>query len=156
MKKIKNIILSVLLVTVLVCSLAACGNDSDSVKGKTMTWGNMTVFVPDGMTLTGGSITDSSDPNTLWLKVDNKPTNYFLISVREEESAKLDIESTKEFNGGDDITAYSVKGTEWNGVTYDYNGEPCVQMYGNGFEIMSFGFAYDSDVTAAIAASLAQ
>ena len=59
-------IIAVLMVLMLTLSLCACG--SSSLKGEEQTWGNISVFVPEGWNLTGGDLLDENDPDKLSLK----------------------------------------------------------------------------------------
>ena len=48
-----------------------------SVSGKTQTWGNITVLVPDDMNFKGGSMLDEKDPNVVNISKKDNATNYF-------------------------------------------------------------------------------
>lgn len=122
------------------------------------TWGNITVFVPDGMTLTGGNALDAENPDVLTIKKNDNELNYFLITASDDEdSAKSGIESTREFNeGAKDVSVDA--GTTWTGVTYEYFGTPAFHIYGTVdgrvAVIQSFGFAADSDETMSVLGSI--
>ena len=122
------------------------------------TWGNITVFVPDGMTLTGGNALDAKNPDVLTIKKNDNELNYFLITASDDEdSAKSGIESTREFNeGAKDVSVDA--GTTWTGVTYEYFGTPAFHIYGTVdgrvAVIQSYGFAADSDETKSVLGSI--
>ena len=122
------------------------------------TWGNITVAVPDGMTLTGGNVLDANNPDVLTIKKDDNELNYFLVTAGDyESSAKAGIESTREFNeGAKDVSVDA--GTTWTGVTYDYFDTPAFHIYGKVdgrvAVIQSFGFDVESDVAKSLLSSI--
>ena len=128
--------------------------DVPDVAGSVETWGNISVLVPEGMVLNGGSLTDKEDPNTLWVQDPNSMTPYFLISLYSEENAASSIETTKELNDALDIDPFALNGVEWTGVDYDSGGLPCFQVMGGGFLVGSAGFGLDDDAALAVLASL--
>ena len=133
---------------------AAEGLDVPDVAGAEETWGNISVLVPDGMVLNGGSLIDKEDPNTLWVQDPDSMTPYFLISLYSEENAASSIETTKELNDGQDITPFALNGVEWTGVDYDSGGLPCFQVMGGGFLVSGAGYGLDDDAALAVLASL--
>ena len=124
------------------------------VAGDEEAWGNISVLVPEGMVLNGGSLIDKEDPNTLWVQAPGSMTPYFLISLYSEENAAGSIQTTKEMNGALDLDPFTLNGTEWTGVDYDSSGLPCFQVMGGGFLVSSAGYAADDPVTLAVLASL--
>ena len=133
---------------------AAGSLEAPDVAGSVETWGNISVLVPEGMVLNGGSLTDKEDPNTLWVQDPDSMTPYFLISLYSEENAASSIETTKELNDGQDITPFALNGVEWTGVDYDSGGLPCFQVMGGGFLVSGAGYGLDDDAALAVLASL--
>ena len=150
--KISALVMALLLI---VGSLVACGGGG--VTGETQTWGNITVLVPNGMTLKGGSILDEQDPNVVNISKTDDAMKYFLITiVADEESAKSNIDLTREINEGcEDVSVEA--GSTWTGVKYQFLGD-VFQVYGKVGEkyvmCQSYGYAADSDTTKAILGSL--
>lgn len=152
------------------CALASCGEKNDAasdggdtpaaatVKGTTETWGNITVDVPEGMTLKGGSILDADDPDVVNISKDDNAMNYFLITINDdEEGVKEGVETTRESNDGAADVSFEA-GVNWTGVSYDFSGTPVMQVYGefNGkyAVVQSYGFTPDDDVTKSILGSI--
>ena len=132
--------------------------ESSAAESSAATWGNITVAVPDGMTLTGGNVLDANNPDVLTIKKDDNELNYFLVTAGDDESsAKAGIESTREFNeGAKDVSVDA--GTTWTGVTYDYFDTPAFHIYGKVdgrvAVIQSFGFDVESDVAKSLLSSI--
>ena len=170
MKKFIKISAVVLALLLCVAAFASCGGNggssssgsdkpaADSVSGKTETWGNTTVLVPDGMTLTGGNVLDKENPDVVNIAKSDNAMNYFLITINDsEDGAKMGIDSTKEANKGSKDVSFEA-GVKWTGVSYEYSGSPAFQAYGE-FDgrfavVQSFGFATDDETTTAILSSL--
>lgn len=179
MTKFFRTALILMLAVLMVVSIAACGkNDAASgsdtssgassgdagdsgnvaVQGKTETWGNITVAVPEGMNLKGGNALDENNPDVVNISEADNAMHYFLITVVDtEEQAASDIDSTREFNeGAQDVTVDA--GVQWKGVQYDYSGSPVFHIYGvvdgRAVEVQSYSFAPDSDTAKAILGSL--
>ncbi|MBQ7505081.1 MAG: hypothetical protein IJT79_07180 [Ruminococcus sp.] len=162
-------ITAVVMALLLCCAaFASCGGDSkggdsgsdsgNSVAGETQTWGNITVLVPDGMTLKGGSILDEKDPDVVNISKKDNATNYFLITINDtEDGAKSGLDSTKDANKDSKETTFEA-GKKWTAVTYEYSGSPAFQAYaefdGRYAVVQSFGFASDDDTTTAVISSL--
>ena len=133
------------------------GSGGSSVAGETKTWGNITVLVPEGMTLKGGNVLDEKDPDVVNISKKDNAMNYFLITINDtEEGAKSGLETTKDTNKGKDATIDA--GKKWTAVTYEYSGSPAFQAYaefdGRFAVVQSFGFATDDDTTTAVLSSL--
>ena len=89
MKKFLKIMALALILALSVTALAACGGDSsadtgaadasDGVAGETQTWGNITVFVPEGYTLNGGDMFDENDPDKL--TITGEGMDYFMFTA---------------------------------------------------------------------------
>lgn len=159
MKKILAFLLAVL---VCVSLLAACGDDSssDSSSGSssgsgstesanTQTWGDITVYVPDGMTLEGGNGTfDPDDPKTLWLREGNGGMNYIKVQLVDSAAdAQNNIDMTKSMNeeySPRDLTWTGPNGISWKGVMYEASGYLCVSLYaetnGKVYYVISAGY----------------
>ena len=172
MKKFMKITAIVMALALLVSVFASCGGGqdnggnsadngaaaADAVKGETQTWGNITVLVPEGMTLKGGNILDENNPDVVNISKSDNAMNYFLITINDDEDGvKSGIESTREGNdGAKDVTVDA--GASWTGVTYEYSGMDVFQIYaefdGRFAVVQSYGFAADSDTSKAILSSL--
>ena len=168
MKTLKKA-LFVLLALTLVLSFAACGGEStsstgeaepadDSVKGAPQTWGNITVFVPDTMKLSGGSMINKEDPNALSLQLKENESHYVMFStLSDEDTAVSSVATTKEMNASSnpvDVT-FTAGGVEWKGVAYKYAGmSDCFMVYANVsgtvFVVQGGWYAYDSAEVKAI------
>ncbi len=117
-------IIAVLMVLMLTLSLCACG--SSSLKGEEQTWGNISVFVPEGWNLTGGDLLDENDPDKLSLKdPDADSFTYVNVLIDTEENIDNNINATKEMNEGTSDTTVKVGEAEWTGLTYESIGYKC-------------------------------
>lgn len=170
--KRRNVLALVLCAALLVCGLAACGGnvqngeggnggaqDTPAVKGAEQTFGNITLFVPEEMTLTGGSMINKDDPGALTLKVTGNETHYIMFNTVSEESAKSSIETTKEINAGAADVTLTLGDVTWTGVAYKYQETcDCFQLYATiGEKALQVGgayFAYDGDVVKAVLESV--
>ena len=181
MKKILRGAALLLAAVLLVGTLAACGGgnnassqassqaaessqasepEASGVTGETQTWGNITLLVPEGMTLKGGSSIDPESKDALTLTLDENPAHYIMVTVVEPETAENSVATTKEMNEGS-TEVYLSTGMGWNGVAYKYAGTmDCFQMYaktGDGKKAVLVGaawFAYDGDVASAVLNSI--
>ena len=162
--------LSIVLAFTMLAALCACGSGgesgggggAESVKGSTQEWGNLSLFVPDGYSLIGGSLIDAEDPDSAWILLDSDNTHYFLIVIVEDkEDAVGSLEMTKEANeangGAGDVTM-NAGGAAWTGYAYKYNSTDCFELYAevNGKWVTVSGAfnAYNSDVTLAVLGGL--
>ena len=134
--------------------------EASGVTGETQTWGNITLLVPEGMTLKGGSSIDPESKDALTLTLDENPAHYIMVTVVEPETAENSVATTKEMNNGAS-EVYLSTGMGWNGVAYKYAGTTdCFQMYaktGDGKKAVLVGaawFAYDGDVASAVLNSI--
>ena len=133
--------------------LACSGNNDDggeqlNISGSEASWQKLTVFIPDGMELVGGSALDASDPKTAWVQRRGDELSYFLINIVSMEKIDTTIKTTKELNSGEDIEFDAGK-LHWKGVKYKYAGiADCFQVYAdvNGSSVLVSGsrFAHDS------------
>lgn len=172
MKKFVKIAAVVLALLLCCAAFASCGEDNggnssaaggdtpaaDTVKGETQTWGNITVLVPEDMTLKGGNVLDEKNPDVVNIAKKDNAMNYFLITINDsEDGAKMGIDSTKEANEGSKDVEFEA-GVKWTGVSYEYSGSPAFQAYaefdGRYAVVQSFGFATDDDVTTSVLSSL--
>ena len=123
MKKILVIALAlVLCLSIVACSKEGGEGKKDDVKGETQTWGQITVFVPEGYELSGGSITGSDSDDETQCSIQPTTFNmydYWWIAIKDAEDAAASIESTKEFNNGEDVTVTAGDNT-WTGCKYVY------------------------------------
>lgn len=165
----KLITFTAVVMAILCCfAMASCGGNSSSgdansqsaqqAEVKTETWGNITVAVPDGMKLKGGSVLDEKDPDVVNISKEDNAMNYFLITISDDEdSAKSGIEATREANkGAADVSIDA--GAKWTGVTYDFSGTDVMHIYatvdGRIATVQSYGFKSDDEVTKSVLSSL--
>ena len=125
---------------------------------QTQTWGNITLAVPEGYELHGGSMLDEKDPNGLFLQMTGQATNYFSINVVDNDDiAENSIETTRDVNSADDASV-TVGSTEWKGVAYNSSGVDCFHMYGKvggkTVLVMCAGNSYQSDVAKGVLESI--
>ena len=165
MKKACRSITLLLLVCLAFASLVGCACKKDGntvtappINGSEASWQKLTVFVPEGMDLVGGSALDSSDPNTAWIQRRGDELSYFLVNIVEKDKVETTIKTTKELNSGEDIE-FDVGKLHWKGVKYKYAGvSDCFQVYSevNGKTVLVSGsrFAYDSAEAKAVLASI--
>ncbi|MBR5949785.1 MAG: hypothetical protein IKZ82_14255 [Clostridia bacterium] len=144
-------------------SACSCGKNDDGspqilIDGKESAWQKLTVFVPDGMDLVGGSALDSSDPNTAWIQRRGDEMSYFLVNIVSNDRIEATIKTTKELNLGDDVEFDAGK-FHWKGVKYKYAGvSDCFQVFAevNGKTVLVSGskFAHDSSHAMAVLGSI--
>ena len=156
MKKLKRIGWLLLGGMCLLLCLAGCGGEGAKVEvpGEQQTWGNLSVFVPEGMTLVGGAIGDSEDKDCLQIVNPDDLFAYFIISIMEPDQAEMNIAITKELNDGKDIPEWKTGELTWHGVFHEYDGIPCYQIMTTSgettFTVMSAGYEAESDISNAI------
>ena len=128
--------------------------DGITPSGDSYTWGNITVTVPSGFTTKNGNIgaEDNKDALQLWAG-----TKYFIITKKDLEAAKNDIEINKGLNNAVDA-AFAVNGVTWTGMKYEYSGTPVWQAYasvnGSVYEVNCYGYGYDSSEALTVLSSL--
>ncbi len=159
MKKVFKITAVVMALALVISAFASCGGGGGSVSGETKTWGNITVLVPEGMTLKGGDVLNKEDPDKLTISKNDNAMNYFLITVSDsEDNAKSNVETTRSMNKGCKDVSVETEGAKWTGVTYDYSGTKVFQIYakvdGRVVTVQSYGFEADSDTSKAVLGSL--
>lgn len=176
-------LLAILLALAMILCFAACGEKQDAnndspdggntdtgdkapeVKGEQKSWGEISVFVPEGYNLNGGSITgvDDEDPKQCYMQTDPASMyDYFWIITKDEESALADIEMTKSLNNAEDLTL-EVDGKTWKGCSYVYStsfngdvtiGSVCCTIDGATYVVNFSGHAPDSPEMTAILGSV--
>ena len=133
---------------------------TSSVSGKKESYGNFkSVFIPDGMKLTGGSLGGKDDPSTVWIQFKDNDARYYRLSIEDEETCKNSVTQTKDVNPGAKEVSITAGGTKWTGAAYRYNDMmDCFQIYGkvgDKFILVSGGwYSYDDEKTSAILESL--
>ena len=165
MKKLISILLAIAMLAAL-CACGSGGNGSEAepeaVKGETQEWGNLSVFVPEGNSLVGGSLIDAEDPDSAWILLDSDNTHYYLIGVvAGQEDAEDGIIATKEINevngGAGDVTV-EAGGVSWTGYAYISSGIDCFmlcgQVAGGWVTVTSAYHTYNSAETIAILESI--
>lgn len=130
----------------------------DANKGALKTWGNITVLVPHGMTLTGGSPENAHDLDFATVTKKDNTMNYILFIVGDsEDEAKTNLETTRSTNQDcKDITLEA--GTTWKGISYTYSDMDVLQLYsivnGRIATVQCCGFTPDSEIVKAMLSSL--
>ncbi len=166
--KMKKLFRIVIIVSVAMAVLAAagCGNKGNSetepeqpeseveISGEQKNWGAFQVFIPEGMTLTGGSLIDIEDPNSLWIQPEEFSLDCLQITKTDEASAEKDIKEAKEAYDTSDISKFSAGEFSWTGVSY-VSGDRLVQILmgvsgGICVEVKITGYEYDSDMVKSI------
>lgn len=148
MRNVSKILALILAIAMLASVMVACGDDKKdgsaadsaanepSVPGEKQTWGEITVFVPDSMTMEGGDGTfDPEDPKTVWLHDKENSMNYIKVTILDsEDNAKSNIETSKEINKEYNPFDVSVNFNDifkWEGVAYNAEGTDCCALYCN-------------------------
>lgn len=159
--KVLGLILALILLVSLLsaCDKGAAPAAAESVKGSVQTWGNISVFVPEGMTLTGGSLIDHDDPDALWIQLDENPMHYFLVNIVTQDVAISGVDTTKEMNSDTKDVTLDLGGNTWTGVTYKYAGmSDCFQMWapmnGKIALVQAAWYAYDGAEAKAVLQSI--
>ena len=133
----------------------------ETPKGAIESWGIYEeIFIPEGMKLAAGGITNAEDENAVRvLKTDN-PLNYFYFILSTEEQSQKDIAATIEANGkyNPEEVTFKTGDFEWKGVGFNALGSDVAQMYAaigdKVINVRMAGFAYNSDDAAAILGSI--
>ncbi len=160
MKKFLKIIALVMMLTLVVTVFASCGDKKEgsdegaseaSAKGETQTWGNITIFVPEGYTLNGGDMFDSENPDKLTLNKEGSSYDYVMISANfTEDNAVSSIDTTKEMNEGSEDVEITAGANTWKGVAYNASGVDCISLYakiGEGYVVLSSAGMSKDDAT---------
>lgn len=167
----KKLAVALICVFVMIFCLGGCGGSGTAAQGTeakiempgtTESWGIYEeIFVPDGMKLTGGSLTDPEDQSSVWIQNGDNAMEYYLFVVSTEEQSKKDVAATKEYNKDSDPQDVTLTTGDyaWTGVAYKYGGETDVaQLYasigGTVINVRMGGYAYDADSTKAILGSI--
>ena len=154
MKTIKKVIAIMLAAALASAVLASCGNkgkvvdgsdggngNSATVTGEDRTWGNITIFVPDGFTLKGGDILSDENPDKLTLNSDDSDMTYVTVTANaDDDNVKMGIESTRSMNEGAEDYTVAAGETEWTGVTYNASGYQCYALcapMGDGYVMLT-------------------
>ena len=160
----KPVVLLGLVFVLLLGMLAGCSDSStpaaaEAVKGSVQTWGNISIFVPEGMTLSGGSLIDPEDPDSLWIQLDENQMHYFLVNIVDEETAVSSVDATKEMNDGAADVSVTIGSITWKGAAYKYAGmTDCFQMWasvnGKIALVQAAWYAYDGAEAKAVLESI--
>lgn len=159
--------LSILLACLTLAALCACGSgdgsgDAEAIRGETQEWGKLSLFVPDGNSLVGGSLIDAEDPYSAWILLDSDNMHYYLVGVVDgRETAEANLAATQkvnDVNGGEGAVTIEVNGVTWTGYSYKYNGADCFQLFGDvggkWVTVSAAYHAYDSAETKAVLESI--
>ncbi|MBQ7669800.1 MAG: hypothetical protein IJS45_03655 [Clostridia bacterium] len=169
MKKFIKTVCFIFILALMLTAFAACernvqGNGDDTsadAVGKTETWGNISVYVPAGCKLIGGSLVDGADPDSLSIKSDDGKNYYIVTVLTDEAKARDSIAATKEKNPGEtpEEVTLDVDGTVWSGIAYKHaDSSDSFQMWAKtGNKTVLVGadrHAYDSDETREVLGSI--
>lgn len=154
--------LSILLACAMLAALCACGGEAETVPGETQEWGKLSLFVPEGNSLIGGSLIDAEDPYSAWILLDSDNMHYYLVSVVDgRETAENDLAATQAANdvgGGEGAVTIEAGGVAWTGYAYKYNGADCFQLFGDvdgkWVTVSAAYHAYDSAEVKAVLESI--
>lgn len=149
--------LAVLLATVLALGIVACGSKGDSgsgsdVKGEKQTGGNITVLVPENMSLTQGDLLDKSNPDAVSISETKNALKYIQVFVKEETAIDDSMDMTREVNS--ECTFKDVTIGNFSGYSYDSNGINCIQLKGKvgdkNVQIAAAYFDNDDEILKAV------
>lgn len=126
----------------------------EEILGTEKLWGSFRIFVPEGMTLTGGSLTDIEDPNSLWIQPKEFGLDCFQITKKDKDLVGKDIKAAKEAYDTTDISSFSAGQMSWTGISY-VSGEKLIQVLkgvngGYCVEVIITGYEYNSDLAMSI------
>ena len=147
--RIRPIVAALLSGSIIIAGLGGCSNQNGEVaqsvngsqsieevqsqiNGETSSWGTFTsIFVPEGMNLTGGSSLDPDNPNLFWLQNEENEAHYMVVQiVSDKETAEKSIETTREANDSAEDVEFDIGEVHWKGVKYLYGGIcDCFQVY---------------------------
>lgn len=166
MKKLFRIAI-VVSVLMAILAVAGCGKKEEDpgtdpdpqetkveILGANKVWGSFQVFVPNGMILTGGSLIDIEDPDSLWIQPKESGLDCFQITKMDKDAVDKDIKAAKEAYETSDISKFSTDEISWTGISY-LSGDKKVQILkgicpGGCLEVIITGFEYNSDTAMAI------
>ncbi len=166
MKKLFRIVVVVsMALAVLAC--AGCGKEEPAapnpdqqpeskaeIAGEQKTWGSFQIFVPDGMTLTGGSLIDIEDPDSLWIQPEEFSLECFQITKTEKDTVDKEIKAAKGEYETSEIGKFSAGKMSWTGISYMSGNQPVQILKGvNGgdcVEVILTGYEYNSDMAMAV------
>ena len=145
--------------------LSSCGETdapkTDDIKGETEEFKNLSVFVPEGMTLVAANaVNDSSggDIKTMVMSSDENEDHYFFMMLTNKENAENSIAGSRTANDGVKDITVKAGGREWTGIAYKYENLDCFQLYGmfgeTAFLISGVYFAYDNPLTNKVLSSI--
>ena len=174
--------IALFLALIMVCSLCACGKkaaetteepaaaqtDAEAaadeaeaeatpeVVGETQTWGNITLFVPENMTLKGGDMFDEDNPDALTITDSSNPLKYIVVTIMEEADIDASMDMTREINAEAGLTDITVG--DFAGFIYNSNDYDCSSLkaaLGDRFVMINAcSFAADDAVLATVAESI--
>lgn len=118
MSEKKYVFRNILVAAVTAVSLAACGSPA-APEGVREDWGRISLCVPDGMFLTGGTLTNPEDDGALWLQVEGEPQTFMTVIITDEDTARSDIAYTAGLEDGKNVSV-KAGGTVWTGTGYTH------------------------------------
>ena len=162
-KSVSVLLISVLLLTFCLCGCGGAKDDENNpskIAGKTETWGNITIVVPDGMTLEKGDLLDDNNKDALSLQDSKEVFRFIMVAIRDEESIDMGMEMTKEMNTDATFKDVEIKldnGT-FTGYAYTSEGVECIQLKGKiGDKFVQIGtdaFTSDDEILKGVLASI--
>ena len=130
----------------------------DASVGQTMTWGNYSFFVPDGMTLKGGDTFDENDPRYFSIQKSSLSTYDFKTEDSEENMMNTYNYNKKTYTNGQFDVEAEYGGIKWTGFQYDGFGTPGFEAYttidGVYLRVSCTFHAFDNDIAKAILGSI--
>ena len=174
-------VLAALLAMTLVLGVTACGSSDESEEkkdkassaaatdssddngsvesGSEQSWGNFTVFVPEGFELKGGDVFDETDPRYFSVKKGEfYYFDFFTSDVEDDVMSKYDYNKNTYTNEQVDVEG-TYNGIQWTGFQYSdgfggYGFEAYTSIDGTYVKVGSAGFEFTSTEAETILGSL--
>lgn len=158
-------VISVLLVLSLCLCLAACGSEptveptqipdvvdpteepapptEPAPQGdENVTWGNISIYVPEGFELSGGLPGDGENPDGCIVMDSHDINKRLTVKITTQSEVDNKISTLKAQKGATEIERFTAGSTTWDGVTYKADDLTAYALFGdvNGktFYITSF------------------
>ena len=103
----------------------------EQIKGEEQTWGNITVFVPEGYKLNTKNLFGEEDPDEVSLTSESDEYfDYFKVTANmDENNVTSSLDTTRDINEGCTDIEFTAGGKTWTGVTYNSSGYDVVSAY---------------------------
>lgn len=163
-------IISVLLVLSLCLCFAACGSEPTAAPtqipevvnptdepadptepapqgNENITWGNISIYVPEGFELSGGLPGDGENPDGCIIMDSHDINKRVTVKITTQSEVDNKVSVLKAQKGATEIERFTIGSTTWSGVTYKADGLVAYALFGdvNGktFYITSFTLELD-------------